>query len=51
MKRLAATIWSNYKIEAILLFLGLVLAGILIYFTVPGILFYDQEFSFGKKGQ
>ena len=33
MKKLATTVWGNYRIEAILIFCVLVLAGVLIYFT------------------
>ena len=35
MKKLATIIWSEYRLESILLFLGLVLAWVLIYFTFP----------------
>ena len=33
MKKLATTVWGNYRTEAILIFCVFVLAGVLIYFT------------------
>ncbi len=38
MKRLAKTVWRSYKIEAVLFIVGLCFSGVLIYYTLPGLL-------------